>query len=103
MSGSALVLGRGVVEDMVRLAALEVPGVSRIGRGGPPWRSWGRRSIIVRHAGDRVDVRVWVVARPGQPLGPLAHEVRAAIAAAVDRLLDLRLETATVVVDGIGG
>ena len=30
-----LTVGRGVIDEMVRLAAFEVPGVLRVGRGGP--------------------------------------------------------------------
>jgi uncharacterized alkaline shock family protein YloU len=33
----------------------------------------------------------------------VAGEVRAAVGAAVERLLDLRLESVTVTVDGVGG
>ena len=32
------VVGTGVIRDTVRLATLEVPGVLRVGRGGPAWR-----------------------------------------------------------------
>ena len=40
MSGPELTVGRGVISELVRLAAIGVPGVSRVGRGGPVWRSW---------------------------------------------------------------
>ena len=33
-----LSVGPGVIRETVRLAALEVPGVLRVGRGGPRWR-----------------------------------------------------------------
>ena len=39
----------------------------------------------------RVHVTVWLVARPGQPLVPLTAQVRAAVGAAVERLLGLEL------------
>jgi uncharacterized alkaline shock family protein YloU len=42
------------------------------------------------------------VARPGQALVSVAADVRSAVAAAVERLLDLRLESVTVTVDGVG-
>jgi uncharacterized alkaline shock family protein YloU len=42
------------------------------------------------------------VARPRQRLVPLAADVRAAIAAAVERLLGLELGGVTVLVDGVG-
>jgi uncharacterized alkaline shock family protein YloU len=103
VSEPSLTVDRRVVVDMVRLAALEVPGVLRVGRAGPPWRSLGRRAVIVRHHDDAIEVRLWVVARPGQPVAPMAHEVRARVGAAVERLLGLRLASATVVVDGVGG
>jgi hypothetical protein len=43
------------------------------------------------------------VARPGQPLGALAADVRGAVAAAIVRLLGLELGEVTVRVDGVGG
>lgn len=102
MSGPSLTVGRAVVTEMIRLAAVEVPGVLRIGRGGGAWRSWGRRSIVARHLEDAVEVKVWLVARPGHPLVPLGREVRGAIGATVERSLGLRLERVTVVIDGVG-
>ena len=52
--------------------------------------------------GDRVRVRLWVVARPGQALRPLTAQVGTAVAATVERLLGLELGGVTVVVDGVG-
>jgi uncharacterized alkaline shock family protein YloU len=49
-----------------------------------------------------VDVTVAIVARPAQPLVPLTRAVRAAVTAAVERLLALELGSVTVVVDGVG-
>jgi uncharacterized alkaline shock family protein YloU len=43
-----------------------------------------------------------VVARPGQSLPALGTEVRNAICATVERLLDLHLDSVTVTVDGVG-
>jgi uncharacterized alkaline shock family protein YloU len=42
------------------------------------------------------------VARPGQPLAPLAGQVRTTVAATVERLLGLELGSVTVLVDGVG-
>jgi len=98
-----LSVSRGVVTDMVRLAALEVPGVLRVGRGGPPWRDVLLGSPIRTRIRDgRVHVTVWLVARPRQPLVPLARAVRDAVAASVTRLLGMELGEVTVLVDGIG-
>jgi hypothetical protein len=91
-----------VIVEMVRVAALEVPGVLKVSRGGPlAWLAGppGR----ARHASGRVSVRVWVVARPGHALRPLAAQVRQAVGATIERLLDLELGDVTVVVDGVGG
>jgi uncharacterized alkaline shock family protein YloU len=52
---------------------------------------------------DRVLVRLWIVARPGQAIRPLAAQVRTAVAATVERLLGLELGAVTVLVDGVGG
>ena len=102
-SPGSLTVDRGVITEMVRLAALEVPGVMRVGRAGPRWRQLlAGRPVSTRVRDSRVDVRVSLVARPGQPLGPLAADVRAAVGAAVVRLLGLELGTVTVLVDGVG-
>jgi uncharacterized alkaline shock family protein YloU len=98
-----LSVGPGVIRDTVRLAALEVPGVMRVGRGGPAWReALGGSPIKVRIRDGRVHVTVWLVARPRQPLVPLADQVRTAVGAAVVRLLALELDGVTVLVDGVG-
>ena len=98
-----LAVGPGVIRETVRLAALEVPGVLKVGRGGPAWRRLvAGPSIRVRVRDGRVHVSVWVVARPRQRLGPLAAAVREAVAGAVVRLLGMELGGVTVVVDGVG-
>jgi len=100
---SALSVGPRVIRDTVRLAALEVPGVQRVGRGGPRWRdALGGSPIKVRIRDGRVDVTVWLVARPRQRLVPLTGQVRDAVAGAVERLLGMELGGVTVLVDGVG-
>jgi uncharacterized alkaline shock family protein YloU len=104
VTGQDLTIGRGVIAELVRLAAFEVPGVARVGRGGPAWRRFlGGPAVSVRIRDQRVLVRVWVVARPGQPLTALAAQVRTTVAATVERLLGLDLGAVTVLVDGVGG
>jgi uncharacterized alkaline shock family protein YloU len=99
-----LTVGRGVIAQMARLAAFEVPGVQHVGRAGPPWRRlFLGPPVSARVRDGRVSVRVAIVARPGQALEPLAGQVRAAVGAAVERLLGLELEGVTVLVDGVGG
>jgi uncharacterized alkaline shock family protein YloU len=103
VTGSDLTVARRVVIEMVRLAAIEVPGVLRVGRRGPPWTSAiGRPSVRVRVRDSAVDARIWVIARPGQSLGPLTRDVQAAVGGAIERLLDLEVRGVTVVVDGVG-
>jgi uncharacterized alkaline shock family protein YloU len=103
VSGHELTVDRRVIDEIVRLAALEIPGVARVARGGPAWRAFLAGPPIVTHLSERgVRVRIWVVARPGQALVSVAADVRAAVAAAAERLLDLRLESVTVTVDGVG-
>ena len=98
-----LSVGPGVIRATVRLAALEVPGVLRVGRGGPRWRdALGGSPIRVQIRDGRVHVTVWLVARPRQRLVPLAAEVRSAVGGAVVRLLGLELGGVTVLVDGVG-
>lgn len=103
MTGPELSVTRAVVVDMVRLAAQEVPGVLRLGRGGPRWRLAGSRPVVVRLEEGRADVRVVLIARPGQSLVALGSQVRIAVASAVERLLGLEAGPVTVVVDGVGG
>jgi uncharacterized alkaline shock family protein YloU len=99
-----LSVGPGVIRETVRLAALEVPGVLKVGRGGPRWRAVvGGSPVRVRVRDGRVDVTVWVVARPRQRLAPLAAQVREAVGGAVERLLGMELGSVTVLVDGVGG
>jgi uncharacterized alkaline shock family protein YloU len=100
---STLSVGPGVIRETVRLAALEVPGVIRVGRGGPRWRDAIAGSPVrIRVRDGRVHVTVWVVARPRQRLVPLTEQVREAVGAAVVRLLGLELGGVTVLVDGVG-
>ncbi|MES2208809.1 MAG: Asp23/Gls24 family envelope stress response protein [Chloroflexota bacterium] len=104
MSGPVLSVGRGVIVEMARLAALEVPGILRVARSGPSWRAFFLGPpVVVRTHDDRVDIRMWVIARPGADLGAVGTEARVAIAGAIERLLGLRLGSVTVIVDGIGG
>ena len=99
-----LTVGRRVIAELVKLAAFEVPGVARVGYGGPPWRSWlGGPAVRIRVTDERVLVKLHVVARPGQALGPLSAQVRTAVAATIERLLGLELDAVTVIVDGVGG
>ena len=94
---------QGVIADVVRAAALEVKGVARVSRGGPAWRrAMGGRPVSVRVREDRVVVRLWIVARPGYALGPLAGSVRTAVSTAVERLLGLDVGAVTILVDGVG-
>jgi uncharacterized alkaline shock family protein YloU len=102
VTGPILTVEKGVITEMVRLAAFEVPGVARVGRGGPRWRALTGPAVRARLHRDKVEVRLWIVARPGQPLVPLTTQVRAAVAATVERLLGLELGGVTVLVDGVG-
>jgi uncharacterized alkaline shock family protein YloU len=103
VSGPGLIVGPAVVRETVRLAALEVPGVLRVGRSG----GWLRQrlagaALTTRLSGAEVSVRIAIVARPGQSLRPLASHVRAAIVAALERQLGLLPGEVTVSIDGVG-
>jgi uncharacterized alkaline shock family protein YloU len=104
VSGPELTVGKGVIAELVKTAAFEVPGVVRVGYGGPAWRGWlSGPAVRVRVVDDRVRVRLRIVARPGHALGPLTAQVRTAVGATVERLLGLDLGAVTVIVDGVGG
>ena len=75
---ATLTVGPRVIRDTVRLAALEVPGVLRVGRGGPAWRdALGGNADPGPRRRRPVHVTVWLVARPRQRLVPLTAQVRA--------------------------
>ena len=100
-SRGPLSVSHSVIVEMVRLAALEVPGVLKVNRGAP-LRWLAGSPVRARLSDGRVSVRVWVTARPNHPLGPLAEQVRLAIGAAIERLLGLEIGEVTVVIDGVG-
>ncbi len=103
MTGPGLTVERSIIVEMVRLATIEVPGVLRVGRAGPLWRrALLGRPVRARVEADAVDIRLHVVARPGQPLLPLARDIRSAVGATLERLLGLHTGAVTVVVDGVG-
>jgi uncharacterized alkaline shock family protein YloU len=99
-----LSVGRGVIAEVARLAALEVPEILRVGRAAPAWRvALAGSPIRVRVRGGEVTLRMWLVARPGADLAAAAASVRHAVGTAIERLLGLRVAGITIVVDGIGG
>ncbi len=103
MSPPELVVGPAVVRETVRLAAMEVPGVLRVGWSG----SWLRQRLAgspvsTRLSGSQVSVRISIVARPGQALPALASHVRTAVVASLGRQLGLQPGEVTVSVDGVG-
>ncbi len=96
-------VGRAVIAEVARLAALEVPEIMRVGRAAPAWRvALAGSPIRVRVRDGEVSVRLWLVARPGADLVAATASVRAAVGTAIERLLGLRVANVTVVVDGIG-
>jgi hypothetical protein len=52
-----LTVGRGVIVEVARLAALEVPDVLRVARRGPPWRAaLAGPPIMVRVRRDGIEL-----------------------------------------------
>jgi uncharacterized alkaline shock family protein YloU len=98
-----LTMRRPVIEELVRLAAVEVPGVHRVGRAGPLWRRWiAGPPVRVTIRDGSVSVALVIVARPSLPLPSLTRAVRSAVAGALERLPTVELTSLTVVVDGVG-
>jgi uncharacterized alkaline shock family protein YloU len=98
-----LSVGRGVIVEVARLAALEVPDVLRVARRGPPWRAaLAGPPIMVRVRPDGVEVKLRIIARPGADLADAGRHVRDAVGRAVERLLGLHVREVTVLVDGVG-
>jgi uncharacterized alkaline shock family protein YloU len=102
-TGPELSVGRGVIAEVARLSALEIPEVLRVARGGPGWLvALAGSPIRTRIRGDQVTVRMWIIARPGADLTATVQGVRAAVRAAIERLLGLQVGDVTVLVDGVG-
>ncbi len=99
-----LTVGRGVIVEVARLAALEVPEVLRVARRGPPWRAaLAGPPIMVRVRKDGIELELRIVARPGADLARMGRQVRDAVGLAVERLLGQAVRSVTVLVDGVGG
>jgi len=99
-----LTVGRGVIVEVARLAALEVPEVLRVARRGPPWRAaLAGAPIAVRVRKDGIELELRVIARPGADLVAMGRQVRNAVGLAVEKLLGQTVRSVTVLVDGVGG
>lgn len=98
-----LSVGRSVIVEVARLAALEVPDVLRVARRGPPWRAaLAGPPITVRVRQEGVVVRLRIIARPGADLAATGGRVRDAVGRAVERMLGLRVLEVSVLIDGVG-
>ena len=98
-----LSVGRGVIAEVVRLAALEIPEVLAVARRGPPWRAaLAGPPVAVRVRPEGVELEVRIIARPGADLVHAGRGVREAVGRAVERLLGLQVRSVTVLVDGVG-
>jgi uncharacterized alkaline shock family protein YloU len=99
-----LSVGRGVIVDVVRQAALEIPEVLAVARRGPRWRAaLAGPAIAVRVRPEGVEIEVRIIARPAADLVAAGRSVRNAVGLAVQRLLGLDVRSVTVLVDGVGG
>lgn len=98
-----LSVGRGVIVEVARLAALEVPDVLRVARRGPRWRAaLAGPAVMVRVRSDGVEVRLRIIARPGADLAATGRRVRESVGRAVERLLGLHVNEVSVLIDGVG-
>jgi uncharacterized alkaline shock family protein YloU len=98
-----LTVGRGVIVEVARQAALEIPEVLQVARRGPPWRAaLAGPPISVRVRREGVEVELRIIARPGADLVSAGRHVREAVGRAVERLLGLEVRSVTVLVDGVG-
>lgn len=99
-----LTVGRGVIIEVARLAALEVPDVLSVARRGPPWRAaLAGPPIMVRVRPEGVEVKLRIIARPGADLADTGRHVRDAVGRAVEHLLGLHVREVVVLIDGVGG
>jgi uncharacterized alkaline shock family protein YloU len=98
-----LSVGRSVIVEVARLAALEVPDVLRVARRGPRWRAaLAGPPITVRVRPDGVIVRLRIIARPGADLAATGSRVRNSVGRAVERMLGLHVQEVSVLIDGVG-
>ena len=98
-----LSVGRSVIVEVARLAALEIPEVLQVARRGPPWRAaLAGPPVSVRVRKEGVEVELRIIARPGTDLVLAGRRVREAVGRAVERLLGLQVRSVTVLVDGVG-
>jgi uncharacterized alkaline shock family protein YloU len=98
-----LTVGRGVIVEVARLAALEIPDVLQVARRGPPWRAaLAGPPVRVHVRAEGVEVELRVLARPGADLVRAGRQVREAVGRAVERLLGLQVRSVTVLIDGVG-
>lgn len=98
-----LTVGRGVIVEVARLAAQEVPEVLQVARRGPPWRAaLAGPPIMVRVRKEGVELELRIIARPGADLVYAGRQVREAVGRAVERLVGLQVRSVTVLVDGVG-
>jgi uncharacterized alkaline shock family protein YloU len=98
-----LSVGRGVIVEVARLAALEIPEVLKVSRRGPGWRAaLAGPPIMVRVRKEGVELELRIIARPGVDLASTGRRVRNAVGLAVQRLLGLEVRSVTVLIDGVG-
>lgn len=98
-----LTVGRGVIVDVVRQAALEIPDVLAVARRGPRWRAaLAGPAVMVRVRPEGVEIELRIIARPAADLVASGRRVRDAVGLAVERLLGLQVRSVTVLVDGVG-
>jgi uncharacterized alkaline shock family protein YloU len=98
-----LSVGRSVIVEVARLAALEVPDVLRVARRGPRWRAaLAGPPIAVNVRPEGVIVRLRIIARPGSNLAETGRLVRDAVGRAVERMLGLQVLEVSVLIDGVG-
>lgn len=98
-----LTVGREVIVEVARRAALEIPDVLKVARRGPPWRAaLAGPPVSVRVRREGVEVELRIIARPGADLVQAGRHVREAVGRAVERLLGLEVRSVTVLIDGVG-
>jgi uncharacterized alkaline shock family protein YloU len=104
MNTPELIVGPSVVLETIRLAALGVPGVVRVGRSGGRLRGWLDGPAIAADLSptEATQVRISIVARPATSLRGIAGGVHSAIRMALEGQLGLTVGTVLVTIDGIG-
>jgi uncharacterized alkaline shock family protein YloU len=83
-----------VIRALVRAAALEVPGVARVGQSSSRWLTWDLREDGVRleFEGDTLTVKLQIAVLLGQNMYHLSQQVQQAVSRTLQTYVGLSVK-----------